>query len=404
MQAVIGASLVNQLQPAEKPYEVRDVRLKGLLLRVQPSGRMAYYAEYGRGKRISLGRADAMSPSVAREKAKQVIAEAYQGKDPLAARRMAKAHTLGSFIDELFLPWAAANIKTADATVARLKYEFGEFQKKRLAEITPWLVEKWRIGRLNRGIKATTVNRALDDLRSALSKAVTWELLEEHPLSSVKRLKVDTNMLVRYLNDVEEDRLRKALDKRQERIRCERERANEWRAERGRPLFPTLRGQAFADHLKPLILLSINCGLRRGELFSLTWDDVDIDRAVLAVRGTKAKSGRTRLLPLNAEALDVLVGWKEQRAQPLGLVFPGRDGGRLNNTRRAWLAVLEDAEIKNFRWHDMRHHFASRLVQSGADLNTVRELLGHSSYQMTLRYSHLAPEHRAAAVAKLVRR
>jgi integrase len=403
MQAIISEKLLRTIKPQAKPYEVRDPRLKGFLLRIQPTGIMTYYAQYGRGKRHRIGPADALAPSKALERARAVLAGATLGNDPAAARREAKAHTLRSFLDEVYEPWAKANIRTPKNTLGRLRANFPDLQDKKLADINAWVVEKGRSARLKAGAKPATVNRDLDDLRSALTKAVAWKLLDAHPLTEVKRSRVDDNAAVRFLDDNEEKRLRAALDAREERIRAERHQANAWRAERGYPLMPDLRLVEFADHLKPMVLISINTGVRRGELFSLEWRDVDLVRTMLTVRGQSAKSGRTRHIPLNAEALAALQGWRDQRGEPEGLIFPSRNGDRLDNVRKAWVAVLADAKIKAFRWHDLRHHFASRLVMAGVDLNTVRELLGHGSYAMTLRYAHLAPEHKAAAVAKLVR-
>lgn len=150
-----------------------------------------------------------------------------------------------------------------------------------------------------------------------------------------------------------------------------------------------------------MILLSINTGLRRGEVFSLKWDNVNFDRAIVTIEGNYAKSGKTRHVPLNKEALSVLKCWSKQTNQS-SLVFANKDGKRFDSIKKSWAGVLKLAKIKNFRWHDLRHHFASRLVMAGVDLNTVRELLGHSDMALTLRYAHLAPEHKANAVEKLV--
>jgi integrase len=151
-----------------------------------------------------------------------------------------------------------------------------------------------------------------------------------------------------------------------------------------------------------MILLAMNTGMRRGELFNLHWENIDLDRATITISGDIAKSGKTRHIPLNAISLKVLNDWRRQ-SQCDGLVFINPVTGNVfDNVTKAWDGILKAAGIEKFRWHDMRHHFASKLVMKGVDLNTVRELLGHADIKMTLRYAHLAPEHKANAVAKLV--
>jgi integrase len=138
----------------------------------------------------------------------------------------------------------------------------------------------------------------------------------------------------------------------------------------------------------------MNTGLRRGETLKLRWSSVDFDRRLLTVEGRNAKSRQTRHVPLNDEAVNVLRNWREQK----------RTGARVFDVvgfQTAWETVLKRARISKFRWHDLRHHFASRLVQQGVPLNTVRDLLGHGSVGMSLRYAHLAPDQRREAVAKL---
>lgn len=172
---------------------------------------------------------------------------------------------------------------------------------------------------------------------------------------------------------------------------------------RGYPIMQEFLNDQYSDHLYPMITLSLNTGMRQGEVFSLSWADVDFEKKIITIRGTNAKSKKTRHIPINDKAMEALSLWKKHsnNITPNDYVFPGKNGERLNNVRKAWLKVIDDARIYAFRWHDMRHTFASRLVMGGIDLNTVRELLGHADYQMTLRYAHLAPEHKAAAVSIL---
>lgn len=400
-EVFIGHRLIATLKPGPRPYEVRDTRLPGFLLRVQPSGTLIYTCEYGRGKRLTIGPTSKLTPTQARDKAREILASVELGADPQAERRARKAHTFETFIVEDYGPWFKSHRRTGGMTVGYLLSRFPDLKTKRLPDINAWLVEKWRAQRLKQ-VKPATVNRELVTLKAALSKAVEWGLLEAHPLAKVKPSKIDHIGRIRFLDSDEEQRLREALDAREERYRQERDQANTWREVRGYRLLPDLRAAPFVDHLKPLVLLSLNTGLRRGELFNLAHPHIDLERGLLTVVGDTEgnKTVKARHVPLNQEARTVLADWMTYK-QPSGLLFPGRNGKRLDNISNGWERLRKDAQMVNFRWHDLRHTFASKLVMAGVDLNTVRELLGHAGLDMTLRYAHLAPEHKAAAVAKL---
>ena len=158
----------------------------------------------------------------------------------------------------------------------------------------------------------------------------------------------------------------------------------------------------FTDHLKPMVLVAMNTGVRYGELSLMRWTDISLtDAPMLTVQAAYAKTGNTRHIPLNETAKATLRAWKAQQGDTSGYVFVTLNGDRIKSVRKGWKSILTAAKIKDFRWHDLRHHFASRLVSAGVDLNTVRELLGHGSLDMTLRYSHLAPDMAAKAVAQL---
>jgi len=399
MKGLIGNQLIKTLQAREKAYDVRDAKLIGLLIRVNPSGKMSYVCEYKRGTRINLGRVGILTPAQARELAKEVLGNAARGIYP---NKKPTVITLKTFIGKEYTPWVLMHRKSgADAVRVIQRNFFDLLGDKPLNEIELRTVDRWRTQRLHQGKKPGTVNRAGTRLKAALSKAIEWGFLETHPLKNLKALPEDSIGKVRFLSAEEETALREVLDQREAEGCLRRDRANQWREERGYETMPDLKARPFFDYIKPMVLFSINTGLRRGELFNLRWSQVDLDKRLLTLSGSTTKSGKTRHLPLNSEAFEVLSQWQQQSTRE-GLVFPSKTGKPINDLRQAWRRVLSLAQIEDFRWHDLRHHFASKLAMAGVDLNTVRELLGHADIKMTLRYAHLAPEHKAKAVESIV--
>jgi len=413
MKAKITQRLVDTLKPQAMPYAVRDTELKGFMLRVRSNGGMTWFLDYrnaaGRRLTYKIGRHPGLKAEGARRSAEAAAGKVADRIDVQAEAQTAriegeraKVSTLGAFIKDRYEPWALQHLRRGDVAVARLRADFKKWLDEPLSSFNSWRIESWRRDRIKEKTKPVTVNRQLDTLRACLRKAVEWGVIDKHPMQGVKRLKVDGDERVRYLTADEEARLRAALAKRDTAKRERRERFNEWREARNRGALPP-KPAGYVDHMHPLVLVALNTGLRRGELFSLRWSDIDLDGAMLTVRAAAAKSGDSRRVPLNAEAQAVLRAWNKQ-AKPKNVesfVFPGADGERLTNCNKAWAAIVKSAKLINFRLHDLRHSFASKLVQAGVDLNTVRELMGHADISMTLRYGHLAPENLKAAVAKL---
>ena len=325
----------------------------------------------------------------------------HKGIDPKAKKEVSQLKTLQNFIENDYKPWVLAHHKRGNKTIASLIHCFGQFFPKPLTEITPAIIEQWRSKRINDGISNATLNRDIGTLKAVMTKATEWGFIQESPLKNIKLSKVDRSPKVRYLSVEEETRLRQVLLERDCQLRQERLNANQWRADREYPLYPEFSHDDFCDHLTPMVLLSINTGLRQGELFHLQWGMVNLTEASLILAGSITKNSSSRYIPLNDEAKAIMLRLYDKSATKEGLVFPSKNNQPFNNIKRSWSSVLEKAQITQFRWHDLRHHFASKLVMAGVDLNTVRELLGHSDIKMTLRYSHLAPEHKVNAVKKI---
>jgi len=394
MQAFIGATLLSSTgaQPQSKPFEISDNRLPGFILRIQPSGVRTYYARFGRNRRVVLGRAGTIAPEEARERCQKVLGNVAHGCHPLHGISGSEGMSLGMFIADTYTTWVnASRPRTATNTLEKLHRHFRTWYPEPLAAITVERIESWKARRLNEGRSPVTVLRDLFTLSSVLRRAVKAGELTENPMRRVDKPRIDRRGKVRFLDEAEESRLRKVLIERDEGMQHLRTVANERRQKRCKPLLPTL--MYFGDHLTPAVLLSMNTGLRRGEVLKLRWASVDFGRRLLTVEGRDAKNRQTRHVPLNDEAIRVLRRWREQSGNG-GRVFDATTG-----FRTAWGKVLKRGRISKFRWHDLRHHFASRLVQRGVPLNTVRDLLGHSSVQMSLRYAHLAPDQRREAVA-----
>ncbi|MBW8189671.1 site-specific integrase [Neiella marina] len=406
--AKITNTSIGKLKPEDR--RLNDSELKGFHARISPKGSISYYLYYrldGKQVNFLLGRHGALTPAQARDLAKLKAGEVAAGVDVQEVKKenkqtqeREKLTRFATYVEHKYYPWLLAKgTKTAEKINHVLTNTFDFLADKQLSKVSAWDLEKWRAQRKKEGMAPATINYYISTLKGAMSRAVDWGLIEGHEIGKVKALKVD-NTRVKYLSDREEKRLLAALQERDLLMKSKRESANEFRRVRHLELLPNLRQFRFADHIEPIVLLAMNTGMRRGEIFQLTWSAIDLSIPSLEVKSGTAKSGKGRHIPLNLTVLEMLKDWRKQTSSET-YVFEGAEGKPLTDIKKGWAGVVKQAELVEFNFHDLRHHFASKLVMKGVDLNTVRELLGHADMKMTLRYAHLAPEHKAAAVSLL---
>jgi integrase len=407
-----------------KPYEIRDRGGKqsqpNLLLRVQPSGAKAYYFQAGRGRRILLGKPPLMTLAQARMAAASAAGRSADGVDVVAEVRNERV-TLGDFIEGDWWKYAEDRIASADRIKVVLLHSFADLLGHPMAQIGKPELEQWRKNRNHRTktdgaprkpVALETMRRELTYLRAVVNYGVASGTISTHKvgdfLLTATLADKHTDQKLRWLTIEEEARLRQALEAREQTVRAYQATVNAARQRRGLEPPPTPHPDAYADHIKPLVLLAMLTGLRRGDLFDLQWDQVDLNlgqiRRVIGktshARRKRGKPVTLTTLPLAPEALQILKTLRDHKGTS-HLVFPSPvSGTRLDNIANAWEHLMRDASIERFRFHDLRHTFASRLVQAGVDLNTVRELMTHTDIKMTLVYAHLSPDHKAAALAK----
>jgi integrase len=330
-------------------------------------GKSYYFDFVHKGQRYT-GCIGPVSRTVAKEEEARKKAEVIEGRlNPARAR---KSPRFDAFAEE-YLGWSKANKKPRahERDVTSLAALRPFFSGKTLADITPWPIEKYKKARKDLGKSNQTVNLELACLKALFSKAIIWRKAGENPVKQVKMLQVN-NARVRFLEEEEEARL-----------------------------LPECKG-----YLHDIVCTALNTGFRRNELLSLRPEEVDFTRGLVNVRAGYAKNGEGRSVPMTGILREVLRRLVKEAQESGSLhLFRNQHGAplRIYALRDAFENAVQEAGLRDFHFHDLRHTFASRLVMAGVDIRTVQELMGHKTIAMTLRYAHLSPDHKRKAMEAL---
>ncbi len=287
----------------------------------------------------------------------------------------AKKHTVADLVDRYIKQVVPRKGKSAARDYKQqLEYWKSELGHVLLSDLTAAaIVEKREIlasGMTNRGQRSpATVNRYLSSLSHACTIAVKeWGWMEDSPVRKVSKLK-EPRGRVRFLSDEERT-----------------------------ALLESSKNTSY-PHLHLIVVLALSTGARKGEIMNLRWGDIDKARTKIILHETK--NGERRVIPLTGYAKQLILEHEKVRRIDTDMLFPSKTGRTPFDIKKSWNAALDAAEIKDFRFHDLRHSAASYLAMNGASPAEIAGVLGHKTLQMVKRYAHLSEAHTSSVVESM---
>ena len=281
----------------------------------------------------------------------------------------AKKHTLTEMIDRYLRDVLPTKSTSAQVNQRKhLTWWREHIGGMSLADVTPAVLVEYREV-LAKDHAPATVVRYMAALSHAFTLAVKeWGWLDDSPMRRVTKPK-EPRGRVRFLSDEERELLLEA---------CQ---------------------TSDNPSLYPIVVLALSTGARKMEILTLQWRDVDFQRQVITLHTTK--NGERRVLPLTGHAWELIQQRAKIRRIDSPFVFPSRNGKKAFDIRRAWESARQQANIPDFRFHDLRHSAAGYLAMDGASLAEIAEILGHKTLAMVKRYAHLSEAHTASVVARM---
>jgi len=292
-------------------------------------------------------------------------AELRENGKPIKQEPQRQEITLSELI-KIYLEFTAGRLRSHSSQIVLTKKLLKTFGNIKIADITVATIEKMQSNIIATGLSIAYANRLTAALKRMFTKALEWELISEDDLKRIRKVKLlkGENKRLRYLSDDEAQRLIDNCD----------------------------------SYLKPIVVTALNSGMRKSEILHLTWSRVDLKNRIILL--DKTKNGERREIPINDTLYQTLSSII--RNIKTDFVFYNPDTLKpYYDIKKSFATALKKSKIIDFRFHDLRHTFASSLVMSGADLASIQRLLGHKDIKMTLRYAHLSSVHLQDAVSLL---